>query len=342
MSQNTMIIRADADAKIGTGHVMRSLALAQAWQLQGGDVQWVTTCELAPLIKIIEENGFKLTRIQDPLDVSSVAAIIRKKPDSVIVMDGYHLNSEYQKQMCAFEVPVLVIDDAALEPFYYADFILNPVFQADTYPYQCAESTLKLFGPRYALLRREFEGLPTASRFPEQATDILITMGGADAPNFSSRILDVFNTIESVDLNIRLIIGAANPHEAKLKLKAKENRHKVKLIGQVPNLSEEILAADVVVSAAGVTAWELAFLGVPAALVAIVDNQKDIAKGMAQSYAAVSLGSWDLWDPERAADKLTSLITDVGQRKSLSQYAKQLVDGQGCHRVIGLLNASIF
>jgi len=31
-----LYIRADADGKIGTGHIMRCIALAQAWQDQGG------------------------------------------------------------------------------------------------------------------------------------------------------------------------------------------------------------------------------------------------------------------------------------------------------------------
>ena len=34
----TLFIRADADSQMGTGHVMRCLAIAQAWLDQGGSV----------------------------------------------------------------------------------------------------------------------------------------------------------------------------------------------------------------------------------------------------------------------------------------------------------------
>ena len=36
MPQGTLILRADASVAKGTGHVMRCLALAQAWQDEGG------------------------------------------------------------------------------------------------------------------------------------------------------------------------------------------------------------------------------------------------------------------------------------------------------------------
>ena len=38
----SLVIRVDADSKIGMGHLMRCLALAQAWKDAGGKVMFVT------------------------------------------------------------------------------------------------------------------------------------------------------------------------------------------------------------------------------------------------------------------------------------------------------------
>src|SRR5262249_3262600 len=44
-----LIIRADAGAHIGAGHVMRCLALAERWQQSGGDVTFLTKALSPPM-----------------------------------------------------------------------------------------------------------------------------------------------------------------------------------------------------------------------------------------------------------------------------------------------------
>ena len=48
-----LYIKPDADYKIGTGHIMRCIALAQTWQNQGGEVMFISHCESEALF----ENG---------------------------------------------------------------------------------------------------------------------------------------------------------------------------------------------------------------------------------------------------------------------------------------------
>jgi len=40
-----LAVRADAYKSLGTGHLLRSLALAQGWKDNGGDAVFVTFCE---------------------------------------------------------------------------------------------------------------------------------------------------------------------------------------------------------------------------------------------------------------------------------------------------------
>ena len=53
----TILVRADGDAEIGTGHVMRCLALAQAWSKGGGDACFASA-QITPSLeqRLLEEK----------------------------------------------------------------------------------------------------------------------------------------------------------------------------------------------------------------------------------------------------------------------------------------------
>ena len=57
---NHLIIRADASSQIGTGHIMRCIALAQAWRDWGGEVDFVTNCQSDVLRDRLTSEGFDL------------------------------------------------------------------------------------------------------------------------------------------------------------------------------------------------------------------------------------------------------------------------------------------
>ncbi|MGQ9755923.1 MAG: UDP-2,4-diacetamido-2,4,6-trideoxy-beta-L-altropyranose hydrolase, partial [Desulfotomaculales bacterium] len=190
----TLIIRADANAWIGTGHLMRCLALAQAWQDHGGKVVFITACNSPFLKQRLRNEGFDVVGLQyvhpDPADLKTTMNVLAVHPGAWLVLDGYHFDFTYQRLVKEAGHQLLVIDDMAHLDRYNADIVLNQNIHAHNLHYFCEPYTRLLLGTKYVLLRREFWSWRNYKReVPEVAKKVLVTMGGSDPGNVTLKVI---------------------------------------------------------------------------------------------------------------------------------------------------------
>ena len=151
-----LLLRADASEKIGTGHVMRCLALAGAWQSRGGTAVFVSSCANPTLRERISRSGSEFISL-GPETAGSVSnegmTSVLSSKTAFVVLDGYHFGPEDQRLIQASGHNVAVIDDTAHCGRYDAEMILNQNLGAQRLKYVCPPETLLLLGPSYSLLR---------------------------------------------------------------------------------------------------------------------------------------------------------------------------------------------
>jgi len=112
------------------------------------------------------------------------------------------------------------------------------------------------------------------------------------------------------------------------------SEHELEIIQSPKNMAELISWADLAISAAGSTCWEMAFLGLPAILVIAAKNQEAVAIRMQEHGAAINLGWYNFLDKDKINNTLTSLLHNDKQRLEMSKTGNQLIDGKGCKRII--------
>jgi UDP-2,4-diacetamido-2,4,6-trideoxy-beta-L-altropyranose hydrolase len=323
-----LFIRADADPAIGTGHVMRCLALGQAWRDSGGDVVFSTACEQPELLARLRSEGFL---IQSPNAMKDSG-----EDGCWLVLDGYQFEAEDQRCARHGGRRVLAIDDMARLPHYYADVVLNQNIGADRSRYSCEPYTRLLLGPSHALLRREFIRWSGHCReIPAVAHKLLVTLGGSDPHNVTARVIQAVQSSPVVGLETVVVAGPQCGIPSELLKQASDAGIRVER--SVTDMAPLMAWADLAVSGAGSTCWELAFLGLPAIVIALAENQCGIASGLAEHGCAVNLG----WHAEVSAQQITTstlnLVFDQQRRREMSELGACLIDGAGAKRVVEIL-----
>jgi UDP-2,4-diacetamido-2,4,6-trideoxy-beta-L-altropyranose hydrolase len=345
-STNTLIVRADASAQIGTGHLMRCLALAQAWQDRGGQAILIMACESDTLQRRLVDEGFQVTILErsypDPDDWEHTSRVLAMHPGAWVVLDGYHFDSDYQLQVKEAGHRLLVIDDMAHLDHYCADIVLNQNLHAEDLRYSCESYTRLLLGTKYVLLRREFLRWRGWKReIPEVARKVLITLGGGDPDNVTLRVIQALQQMEVDELEAMVVVGGSNPHYEQLQSTVRNSRLSIRLESNVTNMPDLMAWADVAVSAGGSTSWELAFMGLPSLTLILADNQWPVAERLNMDGMAVNLGWYGNLPSAEIAQTVTRLLAAGGIRAQMARRGRELVDGEGVRRVLDSLASRI-
>lgn len=334
----TLLIRADAAPEIGAGHVMRCLALSQAWKERGGDTVFLGRCEAPALRERLAREGFRHLPVAgahpDPADLAATLAAVRDTGASWVILDGYGFDPGFQRGIKESGARVLVLDDYRHLPEYHADLVLNQSIGAEAFDYGLGQGGQALLGCRYVLLRSEFLNAGQSGKRPADAPlRVLVTLGGADAGNVTGMVLEALASLSPRDFLVRAVAGPANPNVARLKEQAAGLGDFVTIV-EGADMPAEMAGADFAVTAAGSTCWELLYLGVPLACLVLADNQAGIAAGLGRAGAALSLGRAEAISGREVAARVELLLRDAARRAAMSRAGQGLVDGRGARRVV--------
>jgi UDP-2,4-diacetamido-2,4,6-trideoxy-beta-L-altropyranose hydrolase len=337
---DTLLIRTEASEQIGAGHLMRCLALAQEWKDAGGTACFLVSSESSFAPDALLAEGFGVQRLAAPSgaieDAEETAATARRLGAHWIVVDGYQFGAQYQKSARENRSRLLFIDDNGHAGRYSAHLVLNQNIHASPDYYRDRDArTRLLLGPGYALLRREFRKWHSWKReAADPARRVLVTFGGSDHENVTLRVLEALALAEVPGLEVVALVGGMNVHQASLEAFAAGAPYRITLRRNPGDVAELMTWADVAVSSAGSTSWELLRMQLPFLAVIVAENQRKSAEVLAAEELCLLLGASAELQKRSIAHQVTDLLCNLEVRRRLASAGASRVDGNGSARVV--------
>jgi UDP-2,4-diacetamido-2,4,6-trideoxy-beta-L-altropyranose hydrolase len=331
-----LLVRADASKEIGTGHLMRMLALAQAWIDAGGRVRWLLAEAPDPLVARIEAEAIAIDRVTKLRDA------LARDPSAMAALDGDSFDTDYLDDLGLAGLRALVVDDMALRSAYPVGFVLNQNADADRSEYPPEAKCRFLLGSRYALLRREFRTIDARRPVSPRANNVLVSFGGADPTGMTERTIEALRRLPAAvrgDIDVCVVVGAANVQANRIadQITAADLRFRGRVERAVTDMASLIAWADLAIVSGGSTVWELARMGCPAIVVETVPSEERLVSGLRQVGLFGHLGRASEIDETAMAREIAARIENQGWREEMAARGKRLVDGEGALRVVEAL-----
>lgn len=253
-----------------------------------------------------------------------------------IIVDHYGLGQEWEQRIRSAAPRILAIDDLANRS-HDADVLLDQNLVADylhRYDALVSDSCIKLLGPGYALIAdRYIELRKEVVRVEKPSRSLLVYFGGADT-GMTSMAVDALSRLSSA-YSARVILDTANPQAGPVRDKCAGDP-RLTVSGQLPDLAQAMVEADLFVGASGTTSWERLAVGLPAAVVTLARNQEPLAQELDRLGFVSWLGRSETMTLDRMVQGLRSALA-FPVDPARADRMMSLVDALGTERVADII-----
>ncbi|MCG3110387.1 MAG: UDP-2,4-diacetamido-2,4,6-trideoxy-beta-L-altropyranose hydrolase [Candidatus Manganitrophus sp. SB1] len=350
-----VVFRVDASIRMGTGHFMRCLTLAEAFRERGVQTQFICREHTGHLLPMLQQKAIPVTVLPAPAtgdtppgedysawlgvtqaeDAGQTIKVLNGERPDWLVVDHYSLDREWEQRLQPHINKLMVIDDLANRP-HECDLLLDQNYSAEgeqRYAGLVPGHCKRLVGPRYALMKPEYVAhreflLPYARK----ARRVLVFFGGTDPDNITGLALTALSIPELRHLMVDIVVGANNSHVEALQRQAAK-RTDTTIHRSRPSLADLMAQADLAIGAGGVTTWERMCLGLPTLMVTIADNQCPAAEALAAAQLICYVGHSSEISSERISEAIIELVSNPGHLTEMSLQNQLLVDGLGTLRI---------
>ncbi len=336
MSTKVIAIRADANEKIASGHIMRCLSVAVKLRKAGSEVLFIVSDSFGQ--DLVEAKGFESICLNNDYrekssEVQALANIIEERNIALMLVDSYEIDYNYMSMLSQY-VKLAYIDDMKVEQ-YPVDMLVNYTIgtRVEEYLDMGYPREQLMIGNEYVPLRKEFSG--KGIDIKETVDSVFITTGGADEYDMVRALIDELGKSSLSNMKKHIVVGKFYKHYDEL-LSLSEADDTLAVYRNVSNICDIMKKCDIAVSAGGTTLAELCACGVPTVCFSVADNQlfgtrAYAAKGIMEYAGDVRDGKEKLISG--IVNSLENIANDHDKRRFMGSRAKETIDGYGAKRI---------
>jgi spore coat polysaccharide biosynthesis protein SpsF len=332
----SVLFRCDGSPKVGLGHVVRCLALAD-------ELHEVHGCQVAfamrdgPLgFEMVLEKGYALVNApQEPFNYTRwLMESFSDGPPQVLVLDVRDELTRADVEKLREQGNLIVVVDDISERRLAADLAFYPpVPQVRRLNWLGFTGQLYV-GWDWVVLRREFAHCPPPAH--HDPPTVLVSMGGSDPAGLTMVAVKALDSVNE-SFEVIVLLGPGFSHNEELRNMVAVSRRKFNMQSDVADVMGLMARADLAVASFGVTAYELAAVGTPAIYLCLTEDHAESASLFADAGTGVNLGLYAEVSPERVSQSVGALLLDPALRRTMAGTGRSLVDGGGVERIADIL-----
>lgn len=352
-----VLFRADSSSRLGMGHVMRCLTLADSLRRRGLTSGFAHRLLPGNMALEIQERGHRLLVLAAPSgatgddralglpqteDARQTAALLSGTRVKWVVADHYALDTEWEAAMRPHCQRLAVIDDLA-DRRHDCDIVLDQTLGRAETDYQplVPRHCRLLLGPGNALLRKEFAAFRDQSlarrRAGAKLEQIQISIGGMDADGITDLALQAVRQA-APRIGIDVVLSARSPAFAAVSRRCASLGVRLHTDQSGAEMAQMMAASDLAIGAGGTTSWERCCLGLPTLAILTATNQRTIVNSLARAGAVRNCGSWERPEEINVAQTVRDYAARPDRLAEMSEAAAAICDGLGAERVAEEMN----
>lgn len=321
----------EGSSEMGMGHVYRSITFARTILANLMGKAYFLTKSNESVIKLIEDENLPAIKLKND---EEIVDHLKELDINLVVIDNLDFNEEILKKINdTVNAKVVMVDNLTPKIDRYADIVMSLVRSdfSNKHIYNSDIGTMYLCGPKYLILRDEFDVFQNRKDLKPKIEDILLIFGGSDPSNHTTNVLERL----SDDVRVNIVLGPEfNYFDDLDKILMKKQNGNVTVYREPENVAELMYNADLVITSPGLSMFESVYVGSPVLVISQNSLQSRYYSPLNYEYL---IDKSDINNLENYLKELSSLT----KRNEVMTYFNGLEVGKGKGEIIDYLSQMI-